>query len=444
MSPGNEQASSPPENNSEIPPPLSQQPMAAKPTTAEQGRKSLSNRILRYRITAIGQLVVIACLVTVAIVFSEKTQRPLIQSLCGAIASLAAIWGIPVLYWIARDLMWLFRGPSRKALINQTRRGKQPDRPETYSGVEPIHRVQHDGVWDLPITQGHTRARLYLVAALPPAASFMEVLRATIFHESPFGTGLMIGSVSAMVLLLWFVIVSRRPTHEWIAQRCESELLRREQYLCLGRLGCYSNEPDIPFVTQSRIAAITSKDSNSLEDRLSLGELPPDSAHVPDLPRRLDTYIHFRIQTQKGHMIWGVRDMEIMNSTLTALLAAITLASLLLATFHLCLEMFPSDLREDSQRTLSIAFAIIPAVAGFIVALGSLLRVELLERIYTTTLRQLEHMERVALELKGRVEANPATDHSRQFKELVFRTESALTDELRAWMLITDRSHALG
>jgi hypothetical protein len=282
-----------------------------------------------------------------------------------------------------------------------------------------------------------------------------------------------------MAVLLLFVLVHREPTRNWIVNRCLSELLRRERFFCLAKLGGYAT--NVPATLIARQAKFNTDSFKDIDKLIALtGFEPPGNTTLADVKERLHSYIHHRIQRQIGHFRWSLADIQYTSVAINAVLVLALLIALLAAAVQLIPLPSQSAAAKASEgqttsfansaaaatnqgtgsvtldpasrntqfvaslaSTVGLFSKVMPGLAGFAIALSSLLRLDLLEGIYSKCLDELREGEEKAIALLATIGNLPGLEATERFQQIVWEVENALTQELNSWIIITNRSHSV-
>ena len=202
-----------------------------------KGEKDARNQ---YRF-CIGLLISYTIFIGVILTYETKTSNPSIALLLGLLMSCISILFPYPLYIISRRIQRFFGKKRREEKMKDYKPYIPAPEIETYPGAESIDAFQQQYVWLVPSHQGRSRAKMFLVASIPVVISIIASTRTRYFDGSLFGMGMSLGEAVCISVLIWFGIMKLKPTEKWVTERIRSELLRREQYLCLAALGPYAD-----------------------------------------------------------------------------------------------------------------------------------------------------------------------------------------------------------
>jgi hypothetical protein len=369
------------------------------------------------------------------------------------VCSVSALTCVFPIYLVCRAAYWaLFRSKRKELSSPKIEIFSDAKKPTEFQGVKNIDEVQHKIVWRIPLHQGQARGILFTVASIPALTIISVALRGLIGFTDGFAIGLLFGESFYLAVLLWFVISDRGPTVKWLAGRTQAELLRREQYLCLGGLGIYREAANVENSVVSRLAKLDTEDFSELKKLIPIGEMrtqgaPSSPVDIKTLQEHLATYIKYRIQKQIFHMQWALEDAEKTNSLLTRILAFSAILALISAVAHSVVDPIPvKSLPGVPSIQLTNVFLIVSAIAtgfaAFAIAISNLLKLEQLSRLYAWVIVELRRKLEDALKLHTEIKDSNSGLNS--VRELIFDVESILTSELLQFLLVSEKSHSLG
>jgi hypothetical protein len=323
--------------------------------------------------------------------------------------------------------------------------------PTVFPGVAVINKAQHALLPTVPDRQAAMYGRGVVVAAMPTVAVLLAALQTTAATPaSPFASGLSLASGAVMATLIALVWRSRNPSQPWVRARTRAELLRREQYLCLARVGPYQNQTSdqITATSHHRIATIKTAPDDQLDRLISLRDSDQatdwrdhlfsyPNQSLDQLGERARAYLHYRIDKQ---LLWFIRNRDhhrrlerhISTITKAALITAVA-ATLAQTALHLAEQGNPIVTAGIDVTTL-----VLPPGCAFLLAIQELFSHRRLAAAYHDMATQLDHHRTVLTAQLDHPDPDPISD-SRQFQLTVLHTETALTVELRHWRLITQR-----
>lgn len=364
-------------------------------------------------------------------------------------------------YLFARWLHWKGREEREKKHLERFQASAGARKPEDYSPVDRLHAAQSEALKEIPDPQGRFRARALTLYAAPAMTVLLAGLQLALWPEGSFGAGLVLGQATLALFVIIRVIVDRRPTQEWIELRTRGELFRREQYLCLARVGPYEEgrltSPD------TRIAAIGSASLERMDELLRMeNEDDPDRStwleHLASSPgskpvfddflERLKTYQYHRACKQIAWMRSAAEDAEDSARLIEWVAGIAAFGSILVAAVGSFLLMTRPELRPDGNvEILDAAISLgvfLPALVGMLLAIKSVFNLRMLAENYQRTERSLERLRKKLVGLQEEAERKPADDSQRRqletrFRKLVLRVEAELTEEYYRWRIVTQR-----
>lgn len=335
-------------------------------------------------------------------------------------------------------------------------------KPERYDLVERIHKAESSALAVIPDSQGQFRARALTLYAAPAMAVLLAGLQLAFWPKRPFGAGLVLGQAFLVVFVIIRVIVDRRPAQEWIERRTRGELFRREQYLCLARVGPYENgqlaNPDtriaeIGAASLERMNELLRMEHEDDPDRATWLEhlsLSPGSTPIfDDLPERVKTYQYHRTGKQIAWMRSSAEDAEGVAKLIEWLAGVAAVGSILVAvsSFLLLARSAPGTGGDVEILDAAVSLgAFLPALVGMLLALKSVFNLRMLAENYRMTERTLERLRRELVKLQEDVDRTLAgADASlrrrleTRFQKLVLRVEAELTEEYYRWRIVNQR-----
>jgi hypothetical protein len=373
-------------------------------------------------------------------------------------------------YLLARRYHWLIRQNNEQTEVDALRIPAEVRKPESFNGVAEIDAVQHRLMRPVPNAQGRYRAGALTIYVAPAIAVLFVGLQQAGWPTGFFAAGLVFSQAVLVLFVFLRIIIDRKPTATWIERRARSELIRREQYLCLARVGPYHDATcDHPI---SRIAWIESASLEGLGelvpmehsgtcDRPSwiehMSSLPQAAQILIDLPERIASYQYYRAGKQIAWMRSSRRDSENSAKVLTWLLGTVAISTILLAGVNaIWLLTLPTPAPETTKLAIlthAVGLSVfLPAFSGTVLALQGVFNLRFLIENYRSTERALELLRGHLMALQDEIaKVWFGTDdvHRRElqhrFQKLVLRVEAVLTDEYLRWQLITQRdAHELG
>lgn len=345
-------------------------------------------------------------------------------------------------------------------------------KPEQYSGAPIIDEQQKS----LHREAGYQKWR-YHGAAIPlavlPALSafFLAVETRVTSADVAWGAALALNAAVMLFVLVVCGLCYKHPTADWLKRRVASEILRREQFLCVAQVGPYAkasdSEPKLKDVAQARVEEVRSQTLEMLIERylplqdesgVWIEQVWRSTAALPRLVERIETYRIHRIRDQ---LAWYTRDYNRASNKsslfLWPLVGAMVLSfALALAHFLMLWVNFgwPAGVAGTPSATASAALPVVTTqpvetaialcaigaalLSGALLALRSLFALAPQAAIYGKVITRLARIERECNLLKHNDEGHDEALRSRLYQSLVLRTEGLLTAELEEWMSAVD------
>lgn len=367
-------------------------------------------------------------------------------------------------YLFARRQHWTGRRKSEAEQVRDVQIPPEARRPETFDGVGSIDAAQKKALAPVPDSQGRFRARALTTYAAPAVAVLLAGLHLTFWPRGPFGAGLVAGQALLVFFVFLRVVIDRRPAREWIERRTRGELFRREQYLCLARVGPYAEgRLTSPETRIAEIGAASFERMNELlameheddQDRATwLEHLSSRPARAPvfdDLLERVTSYQYYRTGKQIAWMRSAVADAENTARRIEWLVGIAAVCTVLVAGVSsvLLLAQPAAGQTAGSVTFLRAAVALgvfLPALGGMLLALQSVFNLRFLSANYQATERFLERLRKELIELQEEVartwagaDAPGRRQLETRFQKLVLRVEAELTEEYVRWRMVTER-----
>jgi hypothetical protein len=248
--------------------------------------------------------------------------------------------------------------------------------------------------------------------------------------------GLELVTLSILLVILFADLVPSQDA--WMRDRVRAEVLRRERYLILSRVGPYLARADLCLVIQERIDFIANRmtypeeiilleDHNGTAWRSALEEAgagataPPDARCIEEFARERISYQQ-RWYSEKSHI------QEQLFHGIEAAVRVALVAAAILSAIHL------TNLSYGQHSKWVDAFALsLPAIGAAGTALHMFLESRRLARTYQSHARRLQRLDTELDALRARQPLSPADQH--RFKRLVLQTEELLAEELLQWWL---------
>jgi hypothetical protein len=380
-----------------------------------------------------------------------------------------------ILAWVTPLYAW-----QRKVTFQRRERRRKEDpaeiltipdglkKPEHYDGGRALHEGQWLYINRAVEAQGSYFANGILGAILPPLALCLLSLQILVWPEGgPWARGLILCELLCLGVLVYFALINREPTSDWIANRVRTELLRREQYLLLARVGPYLAKDDLEAVQEAlrRKSQIEAADPQvllaliPLEDPSGLSWLEilhrtfPQPPVRPDFIERMDSYFYYRIGKQLLWFANELRDCEENERFWSRLLTGALLAAIVAAALHFAHlnglngEIRTPDASSIWSNLIGVLAIVLPPLGTASLSIKAMYNFRGRARIYThernSLLRQKGDLESLLLKAKQmRVEGSArinADEADVSFRVLVLRTEQSLSIEMQQWMLLMER-----
>jgi hypothetical protein len=371
-------------------------------------------------------------------------------------------------YLFIRQLHWPTRKKSEETRFEELFIPEDVKKPLAYDGVAQIDLSQHELLPPIPNAQGKYRARALTIYSAPAIAVLLASLQTTIWSTGFFGSSLILGSALLIIIVYLRIIIDRSPTQAWLELRTRSELLRREQYLCLAQVGPYY--PGKLLTPKNRIDQIRIGSKERLNE-LVLMQYEDDKDHATwlehlyltisatptfeDLLDRVKTYQYYRAGKQIAWMRSAFDDALNTANRLNWLIGTIAIGTVIVAIFTFT-SLFSQSLTGTTPtsstgivtfyRTATSVGIFLPALSGMVLALQSVFNLRILSENYKSTEIGLERLRKELVELQEEIAegwinalVNDRYQFELRFKKLVLRVESELTGEYLRWSMITRR-----
>jgi hypothetical protein len=378
-------------------------------------------------------------------------------AVCPALLLLAIRHG----YLFARGWHWRRRKRREEEHVARLQIPAEVRKAEAFEPIGRIHAAEKAILSLIPDVQGQFRARALVTYAVPAVAVLLAGLQLALWPEGAFGAGLVLGQALLLFFLIVRVIIDRQPAQEWIEHRTRGELLRREQYLLLARVGPYEvgrlAGPDtrlaqIGAASQERMNELLRMEHEDDPDRATwlehLASKPAAAPLFDDLIERVKTYLHHRAGKQIAWMRSAADDAE-RSATSIEWLAGIAAGGGILVAAAGAFRLMAAGQPGANDEVLRAGLALgtfLPALAGMLLALKSVFNLRFLAGNYRMTERSLERLHTELAELLEEVAKTPAGADSTQrcrletrFQKLVLRVEGELTEEYFRWRIVTQR-----
>jgi hypothetical protein len=329
-------------------------------------------------------------------------------------------------YLVARRQHWLGRQRREKEHVDALQIPAKVRKPETFEGVGRIDMAQKEALAPIPDFQGKFRARALTTYAAPAVAVLLAGLQQAFWPMRPFGAGLVLGQAFLVFIVILRIITDRRPAQEWIKRRTRGELFRREQYLCLARVGPYCpgrhSSPEtrirqLGTASLERMTELIAMEDEEDRDRASwLDQLSSQPAPVPifdDLLDRVTTYQYHRTGKQIAWMRSTLNDTEHSARRIEWFVGIAAACNILVAAVNsfllLTFQAMPAGQAASGGENVALLRAVIalsaflPALSGMLLALQSVFNLRFLTENYQLTERSLERLRKELIELQEEV-----------------------------------------
>jgi hypothetical protein len=338
---------------------------------------------------------------------------------------------------------------------------------EQFNGVTPLDTVQHRLISEATNAQGSYFQTGILAASLPPVALLMLSLQLLVFPlGGEWALGLIIAEILCLGRLAFIALTQQKPTTRWMESRIRAELIRREQYLLIARIGPYLELTGDEILEEAsrRAGLLEGLEKDELRSMISAHgflniawlDHMPVQGESSDLIDRMDTYLYRRIGKQ---LLWfsnEIRDCEENESLWSKVLAGSLLCALFAAVMHFMRLL--QELGHPQGAVSSDVFGVIvgtlavslPPAATAIISMKNMYAFQGRTKAYSS---QRASLLRFDGELKAAVRKFHALDHldsdkerdrsytsiDRQFKALAILVEASLANEMEKWILIMER-----
>ena len=298
----------------------------------------------------------------------------------------------------------------------------------------------------------------FSTALLGPVAVLLLTVQVLAFpHSGPMALFLISAEMAALCVALVFGFFQIGHPDTWMRCRLRAEVLRRERFLILARVGPYLATPDPAYKIRQRLVIIDDENTDPvqlvpLEDVAGTiwHEALHDASHsnietVPPDADCFDVFYKQRLLDQKGWFTrksaWFARRDELFEDVAKGVLVL----ALMVSVWHLASLYFGSrggGERTWSQLTIEVLAIVLPPVGAASIALQSLFEGRRLSRSYAERARALTSLETALLSLQSKMSSGDSQVPDRrkqcefQLKRLVLRTEEVLATELLQWWLL--------
>jgi hypothetical protein len=310
--------------------------------------------------------------------------------------------------------------------------------------------------WDgLAVERQQSQKRFGLFTALlgPVAVLLLTVQILAFPHAGPVALTLIAAELAALMFALSFGFFNIGSPDGWMRYRLRAEVLRRERFLVLARVGPYLTERDPANEIKRRLVIIDSEDTDPAElvllhdgkgrtwrDLLEDASASDQKPAPPD-PNGFQLFYEQRLVDQKKWFSKKSAHFARLDELFEDVAKGVLVAALAVAAWHLAALYFGThgngNERSVSQLATEILAIVLPPVGAAATGLQSLLEGRRLSRSYKDRALTLTNLETSLVKLQPHFDAGTAQhDHEFQFKRLVLRTEEALASELLQWWLL--------
>lgn len=310
--------------------------------------------------------------------------------------------------------------------------------------------------WDAVALRDQRRQKRFgfFTALLGPVAVLLLTVQILAFpHAGPVALTLIGLELASLMIVLSFGFFDIGSPDDWMRCRLRAEVLRRERFLVLARVGPYLAESDPSNAIKRRLVMIDS-DDNEPEDLLTLHDekgrtwqgLLEDAraanSHVasPE-PNAVEVFYEQRLLDQKNWFSKKGSRFGRIDNRFEDVAKGVLIAALAVAAWHLAALYFGAHVegeRSVSQLVTEILAIVLPPVGAAATGLQSVLEGRRLSRSYKDRAKKLTTLESLLVKLQSEFTKSGAQtpELEFQFKRLVLRTEEALSSELLQWWLL--------
>jgi hypothetical protein len=292
----------------------------------------------------------------------------------------------------------------------------------------------------------------FFTALLGPVAVLLLTVQILAFPDGgPVAITLIAVELASLMIALSFGFFNIGSPDRWMRDRLRAEVLRREKFLVLARVGPYLTESDPANAIKRRLViidndktdpagllSVQNTDGRTWRGLLEDARASNTKTATPDSDA-FEVFYDQRLLNQKNWYAaksehWGKRDELFEDLAKGVLVAALVVAAWHLATLHLG----GHGERSVSQLVTEILAIVLPPVGAAASALQSLFEGRRLSRSYGDRVLTLTGLEASLLKLQPQFDAAgcKGEEHEFLFKRLVLRTEETLASELLQWWLL--------
>lgn len=311
--------------------------------------------------------------------------------------------------------------------------------------------------WDATALRDQRRQKRFgfFTALLGPVAVLLLTVQILAFpHAGPIALTLIALELASLMIVLSFGFFNIGSPDDWMRCRLRAEVLRREKFLVLARVGPYLNEADPGNAIKRRLVVIDNEDTEpeallplhdekgrTWQEFLEDTRAASTTVASPDADA-FDVYYEQRLLDQKNWFSRKGARFGSLDDLFENVAKGVLVAALAVAAWHLAALYFGTHgdggERSVSQLVTEILAIVLPPVGAAATGLQSILEGRRLSRSYKDRAKMLTKLETSLVRLQPEfAAAGPQlAEHEFQFKRLVLRTEDALASELLQWWLL--------
>jgi hypothetical protein len=322
--------------------------------------------------------------------------------------------------------------------------GDRSTPPDPIAGLEDAFRE-----WDARAVRlaREKRTFAYVTAIAGPLAVLLLTVQILIRGISPRTQQFLIAGELVLLLLTLLVALCRMGNvDDWVRARVRAEILRRERFLILARVGPYLRKGDPRRAAEHRLQILRNEaeplqpllwveDPAGVPWRDALEDAGPDATAAPD-PTCPDRYARERVQGEGEWYLRRSRECGATDRRYERAARIVLALALIVAAVHFARLLGPRVSFWDGLfEVLAIT---LPPVGMAILSIQSFKQVRRTGYSYLDQSRALNH---IAVAFAKLVPASmPSEDRAHwefRLKRLVLRTEELLANELRQWWIST-------
>lgn len=310
--------------------------------------------------------------------------------------------------------------------------------------------------WDQIALRDQRRQKRFgfFTALLGPVAVLLLTVQILAFpHAGPIALTLIALELLSLMIVLSFGFFNIGSPDEWMRCRLRAEVLRRERFLVLARVGPYLAESDPAHAIKRRLVMIDSEDIEP-EELVPLHDEKGrtwheflEDARATNTPvaspdsNAVDIFYMERLLDQKNWFSKKSTRFAKLDELFEDVAKGALVAALAVAAWHLAALYFGAHgegERAASQLVTEILAIVLPPVGAAATGLQSVLEGRRLSRSYKDRAKKLTTLESLLVKLQSEFAKSGAqrVEFEFQFKRLVIRTEEALASELLQWWLL--------